>query len=78
MNLLNLDNWRWHLPKSTDGKIGKLILTMVLSLLIQFGGQSQVKDQLYPLPANSVHLQGYLEDYIQNSLDICTWLPTKN
>ena len=48
--------------------IAKTIITIALFATLQVAGWSQVKDQLIPLPANSVHLQGYLEDYIQNSL----------
>lgn len=29
----------------------------------------RVRDQFTPLPANSIHLNGYLEDYIQNSIN---------
>lgn len=31
-------------------------------------GESKVKDLLFPLPAGSVHFNGYLEEYIQNSI----------
>ena len=29
----------------------------------------RIQDQLTPLPANSIHLNGYFEDYIQNSIN---------
>ena len=51
-----------------SGWIPKILLGFLLIMIFGFDGYPQVKDQFYPLPANSVHLQGYLEDYIQNSL----------
>ena len=48
--------------------VKRLIMNVVFVLSCGFAGYSQVKDQFYPLPANSIHLQGYLEEYIQNSL----------
>jgi DUF1680 family protein len=46
---------------------------LVLSLCLFFGSSRAenkviIQDQLTPLPANSIHLSGYLEDYIQHSI----------
>ena len=39
------------------------------SLSFKSDNKTQVQDQFTPLPSGSIHLNGYLEDYIQNSIN---------
>ncbi|HHU97878.1 MAG TPA: hypothetical protein GXX67_11550 [Petrimonas sp.] len=69
----------------------RLIVNGILGLFLlmthvacQTGVQNKVNDQLVPLPPHSVRLEGYLDDYIQLSIDnwnngmhVCTWIPRK-
>lgn len=49
-------------------KTGMLFISL-LFLACRSESKVKVSDQLTPLPANSVHFEGYLEDYIENSIN---------
>ena len=55
------------IPNTTGGSIKVIVLMTCLNLL-SYVTFAQVKDAFIPLPENAIHLNGFLENDIQNSI----------
>lgn len=59
--------WEIYQDNKTSAYI-KVILIMPFFSFLSYTTYAQVKDAFTPLPANAIHLHGYLENDIQNSI----------